>query len=81
MLPAVPPVVHQLANSAGVTKEHLKSVTAVTSGAAYLPPSVAKALIAKAGGALEIAHGYGLTESVRPLSLSASALAEAHQHG
>jgi len=33
----VPPVVHQLATSPEVTKEHLKSVTSVWCGAAHLP--------------------------------------------
>jgi len=65
--PTVPPVVHQLANSPKVTKEHLKSVTGVWCGAAYLPPTVAGGLIAKSGGALEIGNGYGLAEAVRPL--------------
>jgi len=72
MVPIVPPVVHQLANSPKVKKEHLKSVTAVMSGAAYLPPSVANNLIAKAGGALEVGNGYGLTEAVRPFPPSPS---------
>ena len=65
MFPLVPPVAHQLATSPEVTKEHLKSVTGVWCGAAYLPPAVANSLIAKAGGAFEILNGYGLTEVVR----------------
>lgn len=64
--PTVPPVIQQLANSPKVTKEHLKSVTGVYSGAAHLPPAVANRLIAKTGGGLEVGNGYGLTEMVRP---------------
>ena len=70
MIPLVPPVVHQLATSPEVTKEHLKSITNIWSGAAYLPPTVANSLIAKAGGAFKIMSGYGLTEVVRHLSSS-----------
>ena len=65
MFPAAPPVVHQIANSPKVTKDHLKSVMSITSGGAYLPPVVADTLTAKTGHALEIATGYGLSEAVR----------------
>lgn len=61
----------QLANLPKSTSADLSSLTAVSSGAAYLPPAVVESFRDKIGGHTEVAYGYGLSEVVSrcPLNL------------
>jgi 4-coumarate--CoA ligase len=63
MLPLVPPLVRQLAQSPLTEKYDLSSVQSAASGAAYLPPDVAYQLAAKLGNTSPIPSGYGLSEA------------------
>ncbi|ORX97008.1 4-coumarate-CoA ligase-like protein [Clohesyomyces aquaticus] len=65
MLPLVPPIVRQLAQSPLTAKYDLSSVLQAGSGAAYLPPDVAYELAKKLpqGAAAPIPSGYGLSEA------------------
>lgn len=65
VLPLVPPLVRQLAQSPLTEKYDLSSVLSCASGAAYLPPDVAYQLAAKLpqGASAPIPSGYGLSEA------------------
>ena len=64
MLPLVPPIVRQLAQSPLTEKYDLSSVLAASSGAAYLPPDVAYQLAKKLPNqTTPIPSGYGLSEA------------------
>jgi 4-coumarate--CoA ligase len=63
MLPIVPPIVRQLAQSPLTEKYDLSSLQAVASGAAYLPPDVAYQLAEKLPNKAPIPSGYGLSEA------------------
>lgn len=65
ILPLVPPLVQQLAHSPLTEKYDLSSVVGAASGAAYLPPDVARELARKLpqGGEMPIPSGYGLSEA------------------
>jgi 4-coumarate--CoA ligase len=65
MLPLVPPLVRQLAQSPLTAKYDLSSVLVAASGAAYLPPDVAYKLAEKLpqGAGAPIPSGYGLSEA------------------
>lgn len=65
LLPLVPPIVRQLAQSPLTDKYDLSSVITVASGAAYLPPDVAYQLGRKMpnGNGAPIPSGYGLSEA------------------
>jgi 4-coumarate--CoA ligase len=63
MLPLVPPLVRQLAQSPLTEKYDLSSVQSAASGAAYLPPDVAFQLAAKLPNKSPIPSGYGLSEA------------------
>ncbi|KAH7072655.1 4-coumarate-CoA ligase-like protein [Paraphoma chrysanthemicola] len=65
LLPLVPPLVRQLAQSQLTEKYDLSSVIGAVSGAAYLPPDVAYKLAKKLpqGAAMPIPSGYGLSEA------------------
>ncbi|KAI1978882.1 hypothetical protein LOZ53_002785 [Ophidiomyces ophidiicola] len=63
-LPLVPPLVRQLAQSPLTDKYNLSSVVAAGSGAAYLPPDVARAFGRKLPAKTPIPSGYGLSEAV-----------------
>lgn len=65
VLPLVPPLVRQLAQSPLTEKYDLSSVIGAVSGAAYLPPDVAYQLAKKLpqGAAMPIPSGYGLSEA------------------
>ena len=69
VLPAVPTLLHAIANSNSATQEHLKSLDLAISGGAGLPDETRK-LFAKKSGAL-LAEGYGLTETSPVLTCSA----------
>ncbi|KAF2762904.1 4-coumarate-CoA ligase [Pseudovirgaria hyperparasitica] len=62
-LPMVPQVVRQLAQYPDLHKHDLSSVIAVGSGAAYLPPDVAKALGDKLPQKQPVGSGYGMSEA------------------
>ncbi|KAF2854723.1 4-coumarate-CoA ligase-like protein [Plenodomus tracheiphilus IPT5] len=65
VLPLVPPLVRQLAQSPLTEKYDLSSVMGAVSGAAYLPPDVAYRLAKKLpqGAGMPIPSGYGLSEA------------------
>ncbi|KAF2015781.1 acetyl-CoA synthetase-like protein [Aaosphaeria arxii CBS 175.79] len=65
VLPLVPPLVRQIAQSPLTEKYDLSSVTGAMSGAAYLPPDVAHSLAKKlpSSSGLPIPSGYGLSEA------------------
>src|SRR4051794_36812635 len=63
MLPLVPPLVRQLAQSPLTDKYDLSSINASASGAAYLPPDVARAFGAKLPQKSPLTSGYGLSEA------------------
>lgn len=65
LLPLVPPLVRQLAQSPLTEKYDLSSVVGAASGAAYLPADVAVALAAKLpqGAGSPVTSGYGLSEA------------------
>jgi acyl-CoA synthetase (AMP-forming)/AMP-acid ligase II len=65
LLPLVPPMVRQLAQSPLIDKYDLSSVATVASGAAYLPPDVAYQLGKKMpnGNGAPIPSGYGRSEA------------------
>jgi 4-coumarate--CoA ligase len=63
MLPLVPPLVRQLAQSPLTDKYDLSSLISVASGAAYLPPDVAYKLAGKLPNKSPIPSGYGLSEA------------------
>ena len=64
MLPLVPPIVRQLAQSPLTEKYDLSSVLVASSGAAYLPPDVAYQLAKKLPNqTTPIPSGYGLSEA------------------
>ncbi|KAF2095909.1 4-coumarate-CoA ligase-like protein [Rhizodiscina lignyota] len=65
MLPLVPPLVRQLAQSPLTAKYDLSSVTTCSSGSAYLPSDVAYQLAEKLpqGASHPIPSGYGLSEA------------------
>lgn len=65
VLPLVPPLVRQLAQSPLTEKYDLSSVAGAVSGAAYLPPDVAYQLAKKLpqGAGMPIPSGYGLSEA------------------
>ncbi|KAH7356161.1 4-coumarate-CoA ligase-like protein [Pyrenochaeta sp. MPI-SDFR-AT-0127] len=65
ILPLVPPLVRQLAQSPLTEKYDLSSVAGAVSGAAYLPPDVAYQLAKKLpqGAGMPIPSGYGLSEA------------------
>jgi 4-coumarate--CoA ligase len=65
VLPLVPPLVRQLAQSPLTEKYNLSSVQGAMSGAAYLPPDVAYQLAKKLpqGAGMPIPSGYGLSEA------------------
>ncbi|KAF2474927.1 4-coumarate-CoA ligase-like protein [Lindgomyces ingoldianus] len=65
LLPLVPPLVRQLAQSPLTEKYDLSSVVGAASGAAYLPPDVAYQLAKKLpqGARAPIPSGYGLSEA------------------
>ncbi|KIW01602.1 uncharacterized protein PV09_07074 [Verruconis gallopava] len=63
MLPLVPPLVRQLAQSPLTEKYDLSSVVSAASGAAYLPPDVAYQLAEKLPNKSPIPSGYGLSEA------------------
>jgi 4-coumarate--CoA ligase len=65
LLPLVPPLVRQLAQSPLTEKYDLSSVQGAMSGAAYLPPDVAYQLAKKLpqGAGMPIPSGYGLSEA------------------
>ncbi|KAF2787270.1 4-coumarate-CoA ligase-like protein [Melanomma pulvis-pyrius CBS 109.77] len=65
LLPLVPPLVRQLAQSPLTEKYDLSSVIGAISGAAYLPPDVAYQLAKKLpqGAGMPIPSGYGLSEA------------------
>ena len=65
LLPLVPPLVRQLAQSPLTEKYDLSSVVTAASGAAYLPPDVAYQLAKKLpqGTVAPIPSGYGLSEA------------------
>jgi acyl-CoA synthetase (AMP-forming)/AMP-acid ligase II len=65
LLPLVPPLVRQLAQSPLTEKYDLSSVAGAISGAAYLPPDVAYQLAKKLpqGASMPIPSGYGLSEA------------------
>lgn len=63
VLPLVPPVVRQLAQSPLTKKYDLSSVVTCSSGAAYLPPDVAYQLAEKLPNKTPIPSGYGLSEA------------------
>lgn len=65
VLPLVPPLVRQLAQSPLTDKYDLSSVIGAVSGAAYLPPDVAYQLAKKLpqGASMPIPSGYGLSEA------------------
>lgn len=61
-LPSVPSIIHQLASSPKLAKTDMSSVLAVTSGAAYLPLSLADKIQGKVGTKSPVLTGYGLSE-------------------
>lgn len=63
MLPLVPPLVRQLAQSSLTEKYDLSSIKSGASGAAYLPPDVAHAFGAKLPQKSPLSSGYGLSEA------------------
>lgn len=63
VLPLVPPLVRQLAQSPLTSKYDLSSVVTAASGAAYLPPDVAYQLAEKLPNKTPIPSGYGLSEA------------------
>ncbi|KAF1813216.1 4-coumarate-CoA ligase 2 [Eremomyces bilateralis CBS 781.70] len=63
MLPLVPPLVRQIAQSPLTDKYDLSSVMTCVSGAAYLPPDVSHALGQKLPQKAPIPSGYGLSEA------------------
>lgn len=63
LLPLVPPLVRQLAQSPLTEKYDLSSVVSAASGAAYLPPDVAYQLAKKLPNKTPIPSGYGLSEA------------------
>ncbi|KIW30803.1 uncharacterized protein PV07_02503 [Cladophialophora immunda] len=63
VLPLVPPIVRQLAQSPLTEKYDLSSVVSCSSGAAYLPPDVAYQLAQKLPVKTPIPSGYGLSEA------------------
>ncbi|KAL5117185.1 hypothetical protein ACEQ8H_004873 [Pleosporales sp. CAS-2024a] len=65
ILPLVPPLIRQLAQSDLTARYDLSSVSAAVSGAAYLPPDVAYQLAKKLpqGAAMPVPSGYGLSEA------------------
>ncbi|EEP76545.1 predicted protein [Uncinocarpus reesii 1704] len=63
MLPLVPPLIRQLAQSPLTDKYDLSSVAAAISGAAYLPPDVAYELGRKLPQQTPVPSGYGLSEA------------------
>jgi 4-coumarate--CoA ligase len=63
MLPLVPPLVRQLAQSPLTDNYDLSSVLSVASGAAYLPPDAAYKLAEKLPNKLPVPSGYGLSEA------------------
>jgi 4-coumarate--CoA ligase len=63
VLPLVPPIVRQLAQSPLTEKYDLSSVQSTASGAAYLPPDVAYQLAEKLPNKSPIPSGYGLSEA------------------
>ncbi|EFW22305.1 hypothetical protein D8B26_000990 [Coccidioides posadasii str. Silveira] len=63
MLPLVPPLVRQLAQSPLTDKYDLSSVMTVVSGAAYLPPDVAHEFGRKLPQGTPVPSGYGLSEA------------------
>ena len=62
-LPLVPPLVRQLAQSPLTDKYDLSSVMHSASGAAYLPPDVARAFGEKLPMRKPISSGYGMSEA------------------
>lgn len=75
MLPLVPPLVRQLAQSPLMEKYNLSSVLAASSGAAYLPPDVAYQLAKKLPNQqTPIPSGYGLSEAASIASPAAAGL-------
>lgn len=63
LLPLVPPLVRQLAQSPLTEKYDLSSVMSAVSGAAYLPPDVAREFGRKLPQQTPIPSGYGLSEA------------------
>ena len=63
-LPSVPPIIHQLSTSPRLATTDMSSVVAISSGAAYLPPSLAQKVSKQIGGGVRVVHGYGLSEVV-----------------
>jgi 4-coumarate--CoA ligase len=75
MLPLVPPIVRQLAQSPLTEKYDLSSVLAAASGAAYLPPDVAYQLAKKLPNQqTPIPSGYGLSEAASIASPAAAGM-------
>ncbi|KAK5100733.1 hypothetical protein LTR24_000879 [Lithohypha guttulata] len=63
VLPLVPPIVRQLAQSPLTKRFDLSSVVTCSSGAAYLPPDAAYQLAEKLPNKTPIPSGYGLSEA------------------
>lgn len=75
MLPLVPPIVRQLAQSPLTEKYDLSSVIVAASGAAYLPPDVAYQLAKKLPNqTTPIPSGYGLSEAASIASPAAAGM-------
>ncbi|KAJ7170952.1 hypothetical protein C8R46DRAFT_948034 [Mycena filopes] len=61
-LTLIPSAVHQLVNHPDTKKSDLTSVLLLNSGAAYLPPELAKQMSTHLETAAQISQGYGLSE-------------------
>ncbi|KIL66830.1 hypothetical protein M378DRAFT_177655 [Amanita muscaria Koide BX008] len=62
VLPLIPSIVHQLVHHPKFAKTDLSSVTSISSGAAYLPPDLAKKLSSYTPKEASMVDGYGMSE-------------------
>ncbi|KAF9073385.1 amp dependent CoA ligase [Rhodocollybia butyracea] len=62
-IPLIPSVVHQILNYPGIQADDLKTIQAVSCGAAYLPPAFAEKLSSLISPDAIFLPGYGLSEA------------------